>query len=293
MTAGHQQTTRVKTLALLLAMAAMPVSRFAFADLAPPNANGIAMGHVHFTAHDVESNLSFWTALGGKAVQRGDTWLIRFPDIIVALSQGDYEGNSHGAVVDHIAFRVQSLARIEQAGFELQYFPGSPGVATTHTPEGERVEFFDEQATNLSFTVDAGEIDEVADRHNRKLDVPITSHHMHLFVPEAEVQEAKNWYVDVFGGVPGKRWHYEAVDLPGINLNFSAAKEPVGPTKGRMLDHIGFEVADLETVCRKLRDKGTACNILSTTMASGIKSAFITDPWGTWIELTEGLGALP
>ncbi len=270
-------------------MSVVLFSQLAIAELAAPNDHGVAMGHLHFKVHNIESNLQFWTALGGSASQSGDTRFIRFPDIIVALSQGDYNGNSEGAVVNHVAFRVKSLESIEQAGLEVEYFPGYPGVATVFTPEGERVELFDEQATNLTFTVDDGQIDAVADRHNRKISVPITSHHLHLNVPEEDVIKAKNWYVENFGGVAGKRWHYEAADLPGINLNFSAATEPVTPTKGRMLDHIGFEVANLEAFCRQLIENGITFDIPYSALPSGIKSAFLTDPWGTYIELTEGM----
>ena len=48
-----------------------------------------------------------------------------------------------------------------------------------------------------------------------------------------------------FGAVPGKRWHYTAADLPGMNFNFSQPQEAFA-TKGRTLDHIGLEVKNLQ-----------------------------------------------
>ena len=86
--------------------------------------------------------------------------------------------------------------------------------------------------------------------------VPIIAHHVHLNVPEGAEANAKTWYVKTFGGVPGKRWHYEAADLPGINMNFSGSTSVQAPTKGRMLDHVGFEVRNLEAFCRKLTAGG-------------------------------------
>ncbi len=38
-----------------------------------------------------------------------------------------------------------------------------------------------------------------------------------------------------------------AADLPGINLNFPEVPEEPAPTRGRTLDHIGFEGEDLAT----------------------------------------------
>ena len=43
------------------------------------------------------------------------------------------------------------------AGFEVEYNAQYPGVASVHTPEGERIELFDDElATNLGFTIDDG-----------------------------------------------------------------------------------------------------------------------------------------
>lgn len=262
------------------------------AELAAPNARGVAMGHLHYTVRDVEANLEFWIALGGRADMLGDLGIVSFPDVILILGEGEYSGTSHGAVVDHMAFRVQSIETVKAAGFELTYYDGYPGVASVRTPEGEMIELFDDTATNLDFTVDHGVIDAVADRHNRPLPVPITSHHIHLKVPEADVLKAKQWYVENFGAVAGKRWHYEAADLPGINLNFSAATEPTAPTRGRMMDHVGFEVANLEAFCGQLAEKDVRCEPPSVNLPERVRSAVVTDPWGTTIELTEGLSRL-
>ncbi len=89
------------------------------------------------------------------------------------------------------------------------------------------------------------------------------------------------------------RWRYDAVDLPGVNLNFSYNPDAGGaPTTGRMLDHIGFEVTNLELFCRALEAKGVTFEVPYTQSTAGIGTAFLTDPWGTSIELTEGLRGL-
>ena len=123
--------------------------------------------------------------------------------------------------------------------------------------------------------------------------MPIISHHLHLYLTDDAVEEAQDWYASVFGGIRGTRWRYDAVDFPGINFNFSHNPDGGGaPTRGRMLDHIGFEVTNLEAFCRKLEADGVTLDVPYTRHASGIGYAFLTDPWGVNIELTEGLRGL-
>jgi extradiol dioxygenase family protein len=262
------------------------------AQLSPPNSSGVAMGHLHYQVRDVEATRKFWISLGGKPSRLGAAELLKFPDVLVFLTRGEPSGVTEGSVVNHVAFRVQSLKKIEAAGIKVQYNEQFVGVAYIFTPEGEKVELFDETATNLTFTADDGRDDPVARRHNQKITAPIIAHHIHLYVPEPSVSEAKAWYSKMFGGLPGKRWRYEATDLPGVNFNFSAAPTPLPSNKGRMLDHIGLEVKNLAALCKKLETNGVKFDIPYTKQSSGIGSAFLTDPWGTYIELTEGLSGL-
>jgi glucose/arabinose dehydrogenase/extradiol dioxygenase family protein len=265
------------------------------AQLAAPNSAGVAMGHLHYRVRDVEANKRFWTTLGGQAVDRGRQGaagaveIVKFPDVLVFLERGESAGGTDGSVVNHVAFRVPSLAPIEGAGLRVQRLQGFPGVASVMTPEGERIELFENAATNLTFTFDPGHKDAAAERHNRPLSIPVAFHHIHLYLPEGAVADAKAWYVRMFGGVPGKRSQYEAVDLPGMNLNLSVGPRPTVPTKGRMLDHIGFEVANLAAFCERLEGMGVTFDVPYTRDAAGVGTALLTDPWGTSIELTEGL----
>jgi catechol 2,3-dioxygenase-like lactoylglutathione lyase family enzyme len=278
---------------LPLVIAINCLSGAAFAELSAPNAAGVAMGHIHYNVRDLEANKRFWLALGGTAVGNDSAAVISFPDVLVLLQQAEPTDGTADSVVDHFAFRVRSLATVEAAGIEVELNEQYPGVASVYTPEGVRVELFDDTlATNLGFTVDNGTADAVAERHNRKIDVPIIAHHIHLYVPEGEVEAARDWYARHFGGVKGQRWRYPAVDLPGINLNFSETPAPRAPTLGRPLDHIGFEVENLEAFCKELEAAGVAFDLpYRNVPSSGFGVAFLTDPWGTTIELTEGLRA--
>src|SRR5206468_11831465 len=81
-------------------------------------------------------------------------------------------------------------------------------------------------------------------------------------------------------------------DLPGANLTFSKAEGPAVSTKGRALDHIGFDVNNLEAFCKKLEAAGIKLERPITKNANGVGIAFISDPWGTYIELNERPGAV-
>jgi len=285
-TAGQPLTCRrVLIMMLLLTTLAVP----AWSQLSAPNATGVAMGHIHYVVRDVQANEKFWIALGGRPLKVGTVDAVAFPDVFVFLSQGESSGGSNGSVVNHVAFTVRSLALLEASGMKVTYARQYPGVASVVSPEGEHIELFDETSENLAFALDPGLTDAAAERHHRKMTVPIVVHHIHLYVPAGAEVQAKEWYARLFGGANGKRWHYEATDLPGINLNFSSAEAPAAPTRGRMLDHIGFEVANLEAFCSRLEANGVKLDAPYSTHADGIASARLTDPWGTSIELTEGL----
>jgi hypothetical protein len=78
-----------------------------------------------------------------------------------------------------------------------------------------------------------------------------------------------------------------------MNLSFQPFKEPptIG-TKGRSLDHIGFEVKNLETFCKRLEASGVKLDTPYRKESGAITGrAMLTDPVGVSIELTEGLGA--
>jgi len=274
--------------AALFAVITVCFAADANAQLAAPNQAGVAMGHLHYTVKDVDANTRFWVALGGTAQKMGATDAVVFPDVIVMLTRGDASGNSDGAVVNHVAFRVRTFAQVEAAGLKVARLAQFPGVGSTMSPEGERIELFEDAALNLGFVPDQGKAEGIVDRHNKPLPTPTAFHHIHLYLPGEAHLEAKAWYTKMFGGVPGKRSTYDAVDLPGINLNLSGGRT-TAPTKGRMLDHIGFEVKNLEAFCKRLASMGVTFVVPFQKGPNGISSAVVTDPWGTTIELTEGL----
>jgi catechol 2,3-dioxygenase-like lactoylglutathione lyase family enzyme len=75
-----------------------------------------------------------------------------------------------------------------------------------------------------------------------------------------------------------------------MSFSFRKTETAQAATRGRSLDHIGFEVKGLEAFCKNLAADGvTFESPFRDVPRLGLKIAFLLDPAGTRIELTEGL----
>jgi catechol 2,3-dioxygenase-like lactoylglutathione lyase family enzyme len=83
--------------------------------------------------------------------------------------------------------------------------------------------------------------------------------------------------------------------VPGAEIAFNKTEMPLAPTKGRSVDHIGFEVNNIDEFVNKLKAAGVPIEteIRTSANASRLRIAYIMDPWGTYIELTQGLTPAP
>jgi hypothetical protein len=106
----------------------------------------------------------------------------------------------------------------------------------------------------------------------------------------------QQWYMKAFNATlrDGQTDFFIGADLPGVGymLNFFSwlPAEALSGTAGRAVDHVGFEVRDLPAFCAELERKGIALAApLHRDAELGIMSATLSDPWGTVLELTEGL----
>jgi len=245
------------------------------AQLAAPNEAGVAMGHYHLKVRDPQGHRQLWVdVLGATPGQLATREMVKLPGTVILIEPGEPSGGSHGSVVDEIGLKVRdvkaTLAKAKAAGVAIIVERPEARNAVLNFPDDVRVEV----------TEDAS------------LTAAAVHHHIHFRHPA--VNEMKAWYVKMFSAQPGKRGRFEAADLPGVNLTFAEPETPaIVGTKGRSLDHIGFEVKNLEAFCKKLADVGVQFDAPYRKLASlGIAIAFLTDPWGTYIELTEGLDRL-
>lgn len=241
----------------------------AFAQLAAPNAQGVAMGHLHLNAPDPEMQKKFWTGIvGAQLYDKNGLSGVTVPGAIILIRKAVPTGGTVGSTVDHIGFTVPDLqpfyAKVDAAGFKHAN-PGTAVQMMIEGPDGLRVELTEDKAANVS----------------------VRFHHIHFHNSDTKAMQA--WYSTYFGAVPGTRGKWDAGDIPGANLTYAQA-DSAAPTQGRALDHIGFEVKDLEAFCKKLTEAGVKLDTGWRQMLQlKISLAFLTDPWGTRIELTEGL----
>jgi catechol 2,3-dioxygenase-like lactoylglutathione lyase family enzyme len=258
---------------------ALVVALPARGQLGERNQLGVRMGHVHLHVRDIEAHKHFWTSnLGGKVVRNGALELIEFPGVYVLLTKADNPPPPAGAIVDHFGFIVKdmpaALARWKAAGVEIEPTE-NPNEVYVIAPDRVRVEIYGEPA----------------------VPTPISMNHIHFY--PADIPAIKAWYVRVFGANPGRRpciacisqpRMIEALDMPGVNLSLSPSQTQRLATQGRAIDHIGFDVENLDAFVGMLKTSGVKLEgSVQQLQGTTVKTLFLTDPWGTRIELTEGL----
>lgn len=285
---------RISTLFMLLVASIAIASTPASAQL---HATGpVVNGHYHLNVSDVAAHRRFWIdTLGGKpGVFAGRTPIAMFPDALVFMREQAPTGGSIGTTVDHVGFSVPDLGkvvdRLVAAGYRMvtaeQSPPGSEVVDDIRIVPGNG------PVTGVAYVIGPDDV-KVEVLGMRAQSAPIASHHIHFFGDEAE--EMRAWYVDVFGAAAqqGAGNGFVVATLPGLNMNYTDTAEATAATAGRVIDHIGFEIDDLEAFITGLEAKGITLDVpYREVPAAGIAIAFITDPWGTYIELTEGLDEL-
>ena len=256
--------------ALLLASAL--TAGIAAAQPAPFNATGVTMGHWHIASKDLEANKKLFLAMGGKLFMPGGNPLIMFPGLYINLNLGTEKGDggTQGSVVNHVGFIVDNVqARVAQwksAGVPV--LPGNNNrldQAFVETPDGVRIEILEDKTQSMA----------------------VRNEHVHFSLPEAEIPKAQAWYAKTFGGKAGTRNGAPVVDIPGVQLRFAKADTKQAPTRGRVLDHIGFDVKDHAAFVKKIETEGIKLDEPVRKAPNGSTLTYITDPWGTRIEIIE------
>ena len=279
------------SIAAFLLLVIAPASN-ASAQLLAAKDGPIVYGHHHLNVSDMDAAKKFWVdALGGVLVIVGPEKreIIKFPNALMLLRAQKPTGGSKGSTVDHIGFSVKNLRqvvdRVKAGGYpmvtsseappnvkvqdDIGIVEGGPvsGIAYVMAPDDTKVELVEMKAQAA----------------------PIASHHLHFAGMNKEMQA---WYMKTFGAstLASANPAFISTSLPGLTMNFSQSQTPVVGTQGRAIDHIGFEVKNLEAFTKKLEAQGIKlASPYRAVPALGISIAFISDPWGTYIELTEGL----
>ena len=277
---------------VFFALLVVSMAAKASAQLIAAKDGPIVYGHHHLNTTNLDAHKKFFVeTLGGTLMKIGtnNAEVVRFPNVLIFFRANQAPtGGTRGTTVNHIGFSVPNLRqmvdKIKANGFQMitkteaaadrevkddiagPAQPGGASIAFALAPDDVKVELVE----------------------NKQQAIPITLHHVHFFNPKNTDMQA--WYVKTFGAKSRTGGAFPAADLPGVALNFSPSPTPVIATQGRALDHIGFEVKNLEAFCKKLEADGIKLAVpYRKVPALGIAIAFITDPWGTYIEMTEGL----
>ena len=284
--------SRLMALLGLTLLVLAPASN-ASAQLLAAKDGPIVYGHHHLNVTNLDEAKKFWVdAIGGVLIKVGpeNREIIKFPNALILLRAQKPTAGSKGSTVDHVGFSVKNLRqvvdRIKAGGFRMVTSAEAPpnvkvqddigiveagpvsGIAYAMAPDETKVELVEMKAQAA----------------------PIASHHLHFVGMNKEMQA---WYMQTFGAstlASANPAAFISASLPGLTMNFSPSQAPVAGTQGRAIDHIGFEVRNLEAFTKKLEAQGIKLAApYRQVPALGISIAFITDPWGTYIELTEGL----
>jgi len=278
----------------LLLLSLVSVARDAAAQLLAAKDGPVVYGHHHLSTSNIEAQKRFLVdTLGGAAIKIGtnNTEIVKFPNVLIFFRNQAPTGGTKGTTANHIGFSVPNLravvSKIKANGYTMVTASEAPAgrevkddIAAPAQPGGAAIAFVmgpDETKVELVEAV--------------KQTAPIQLHHLHFFGPRHTEMQA--WYVKTFGATPrppSPGSVFVSADLPGVTLNFTPSADPVVGTQGRAVDHVGFEVRNLEAFTKKLEADGIKLDRPYTKVAAlDIAIAFITDPWGTYIELTEGL----
>ena len=253
----------------------------------------VVYGHHHLYVTSMDDHKRFWLdTLGGETATLGPLTMFKFPGVLVAAQEQEPTGGTKGTTVNHLGFSVPDvramLDKVAAAGF--------PIVTREELPPGLAVEnqmaHIADQDTYVAFVMGPDDV-KVELFENRSQSEPIALHHVHFASLAKDVDAMQAWYAKIFGADPGMRGSFKDADLPGVNLTFQASAEPVVGTQGRSLDHIGFEIDNLKAFCEKLEADGVVFDRPYMEIEQmGLAIAFFYDPFGTYIELTEGLDGL-
>jgi catechol 2,3-dioxygenase-like lactoylglutathione lyase family enzyme len=285
--------------AAILGLAALP----AFAQLVSHADAPIRIGHYHLNVTSVEAHKKFWAGtLGGKAMKFGGIDVIEFSDAFIFLGVNKTTaqkpaGPTRGTAFDHIGFAVPNVpamaTKLAAAGYQettgREPKPGEPPPAASGTSSvyGRFAYFLGPDGVKIELVTS-----------DQKDAPPIVAHHIHFI--NKQYVEMQQWYMKAFNATlrPGQTDFFIGADLPGVgySLNFFRWEGDQSithvPTAGRVVDHVGFEVKNLDAFCKALEAKGIKAvrpYKKRDAAMNNIATATIVDPWGVSIELTEGL----
>jgi catechol 2,3-dioxygenase-like lactoylglutathione lyase family enzyme len=242
----------------------------ALAQIPPPNAAGVSMGHHHIMVPNPAAHEKIWVdVLGGQASGNAPLRFIKLPGAFLILSQANPTGGSENSAIDHFAFAAKDYNgtrdKLAAAGVTIvRDRQEGQREFVAMFPDGIKVEFYED--TSIA--------------------TPIAHHHIHFSTTDPTA--LRDWYVRAFGAEVKTEGTRTIVSIPGSMLSFRRVDQAAPPTRGRSLDHTGVNVKNVNEYCEKLAGMGITCE---RPMGTNTPIAMVTDPAGARIEINQGLEA--
>jgi catechol 2,3-dioxygenase-like lactoylglutathione lyase family enzyme len=237
----------------------------AIAQRGGPN---VTFGHIHINSADPDKTIAFWTDTLGLSTWSHDSLNgVSTLGVLILITPSAPSGPSAGSAIDHIGFKVPDLQPFigKLAKTSYKSFQPAGDQLMIDGPDGVRIELAEDSSVYA----------------------PLQFDHIHLFTTQPTDLQA--WYAKVLGARPAGEDQPKTGFTAGAAFSVTHA-DSVSPTAGRAIDHIGFEIKNLESFCQKLTADGIKFDSPYQVLPQlKFAAAFLTDPSGARIELTEGL----
>ncbi len=250
------------------------------AQIAAPNDAGVAFGHVHLHVADVGLHGHLLSELFDATLkEKAGYTAVEIPGALIFFTAKEPTAPSRATAMDHFALEVRDLDAVLAAWRDFGYEVDSGG------PEEARESA---DAPRRAFiTLPDGAALELYE--NPGLDVTARMDHVHFFTPQTD--ELVAWYAALFGTTSADRDAEETTTtVPGSGLVFTTTEQERAPTEGTAIDHVGFEVENMEAFAEMLRAEDVEFVWGPAHIESlDIWVAFFNDPSGVLVEVTERL----
>jgi catechol 2,3-dioxygenase-like lactoylglutathione lyase family enzyme len=239
------------------------------AAVAQRDAPNITFGHIHINSADPSETIAFWTNIIGMSTWSRDSLNgVSTLGVLIVIARSAPSGSSAGSAIDHIGFKVPDLQPFmgKLAHTSYKSFQPADDQLMINGPDGVRIELSEDSS----------------------MYAPLQFDHIHFYTTRPN--DVQTWYSKLFGARPGGEDHPNTRLIVGDAALSVAHADSVSPTAGRAIDHIAFEIKDLESFCKKLAADGIKFDSPFQVLPQlKLSEAFLTDPSGARIELTEGL----
>lgn len=228
----------------------------------------ITFGHIQINSADPDKTIAFWTdVIGLSTWSRGSLNGVSTLGVLILITRSAPSGPSAGSAIDHIGFKVPDvqpfIAKLAKTGYK------------SVQPAGDQLMIDGPDGVHIELTEDSS------------MYAPLEFDHIHFYT--AQPNDLRAWYAKLFGARPAGEDRPDTILVSGAALAITRA-DSVSPTAGRAIDHIAFEIKGLESFCTKLAADGIKFDSPYQVVPQlKFSTAFLTDPSGARIELTEGL----